>query len=139
MRPYKLMEQSASEMEAFSNLGEAENIEADTIEKIEQFVCSMYGRPRLTSVNDVRLALFNQNYASRDTSKPMEKIKGVDASSLPQCKATLIEKMKLANFVSSVWKHANTANPMLFSPEGHGWCIENSAHKLIWFRGNQMP
>ena len=69
----------------------------------------------------------------------MEKLKVVDASSLPPCKTTLIEKIKCANFVSSVWKRANTANPMLFSPEGHGWCIENSAYKLIWFSGNQMP
>ena len=28
---------------------------------------------------------------------------------------------------------------MLFSPQGHGWCIENSAYKLIWFSGIQMP
>ena len=70
IRPYKLMEQSASAIEAFANLGEAENIEADTIEKIEQFVCSMYAKPRLTSVNDVRLALFNQNMLHRTHLNP---------------------------------------------------------------------
>ena len=49
---------------------------------------------------------------------PMEKIKGVDASSLPQCKATLIEKIKRAKHCFISLETCKYCQPFVLFPRG---------------------
>ena len=136
---YKLMEKSDEAMTAFSQLGDTHQIGKEHLAAIEAFTCTMYGKPKLTSINAVRMALFNDHHSPKNKNKPLEKIKGIDASLLAPCQMTLVEKIKQANYVTSVWKRANTAHSQLFVPEDKGWNLEDGTYSINWFSGKMIP
>ena len=55
----------------------------DVFSDIEKFLCVMYGKANLNKVDDVRYAYFQQNYAPKRNDDPLEKIKGMNPSSMP--------------------------------------------------------
>ena len=65
-------------------------------------------------------------YAPTNSDQPFEKIKKVDASRLPPCFSTLLEKIKRSNCVASMWKRATVGDSHLPEPEECGWVKENS-------------
>jgi len=82
IRPYKLMEKSENASKAFAQLGNTQHVEKEMIAAIEAFTCTMYGKPKITSINSVRMALFNDHYSPKNKTRPLEKIKGIEASLL---------------------------------------------------------
>jgi len=52
---------------------------------------------------------------------------------------TLFENIKQANYVTSVWKRANTAHPQLFVPEDNGWNLEDDTYSINSFSRKQIP
>ena len=79
---------------AFGNLGDVEQLSDNIIEDTEKFVCQMYGKKGLTSVNEARFLIFQQKYAPKKRAKPLANIKGLDSSLMPPCKDTFIEQIK---------------------------------------------
>jgi len=66
VRPLALMEKNEKFLTAFKKLGESPVIPLDLLTDFEAFVCSMYGKPHLTSVNLARNALFHQHFAPKN-------------------------------------------------------------------------
>ena len=69
--------------------------------EIEKFTCCIYSMPKLSSVNNVRMAVFEHKYApSMTSSQPLNKIKGTNPSDMPPCQSSMINKVKRTNFVA---------------------------------------
>ena len=78
-------------VEAFAQLGDAENREAGIIVSIEAFVCQVYNKTGLTSVDEARYSLFLDKCKLKKNS--LDSLKAIDPSLFPPCKPVLLEKI----------------------------------------------
>lgn len=140
LRPLALLQKSGEYQEAFKKLGNADKVEQDVVNQLEAFVCALYGKHNLSDVNEARLAIFQQSYAPKSNTGPLDKLRGVNPSLLPPCKATLAQKIKRTNYVVALWKSActSTGKPP-FGPVGHGWTLDGSRYKVLWYEGRYIP
>lgn len=159
IKPFKLLQQNHEFQEYFSALGLSEEVEEDVSSKLENFVCSMYGNPTVTSVNKLRFILFNKLCKYSDKN-PLNKIKGMyapvllliyytyiimycvsefDASMLPPCFSVLYQKIKRVNFITAIWKSAVHMKPPHFVAQNNGWIEKDNSLDFYWFGGTQTP
>ena len=86
------------------------------------------------SLHDIK-----KTYAPKDTSEPMNKIKGINASMLPPCFRTLTQTIKRVQFVSSVAKGAHRPTPSTLKPAENGYLFRNDKFQINWFEGSAVP
>ena len=98
---------------------------------IEKFVCVMYSKAQMNDVDEVRYAYFQKHYAPKKNNDPLEKIKGVNPSSMPPCKPVLQNKVLRANYVSYIWRRAHLPNPQDIKPERQGWYLLNGQYHEV--------
>ncbi len=67
--PLKILESSVSFQRAFATFGSQEILPQWVIEEVEKFVCHMYGKKKLSSVDDARLEAFKQVYEPKKKSR----------------------------------------------------------------------
>ena len=77
VRPLAIMEKDDKFIEVFAKLGESADLQPDLLTTIESFVCCMYGNRKVCLVNEARYKLFQQRYAPKNQSQPLDKIKGL--------------------------------------------------------------
>lgn len=139
VKPLQLAQKSVHHIEGLGGLGESRTFDDDD-KLVERYVCSLYGKETLSSVNDARLQIFLQKYKPANTESPMDKIKGIDAGMLPPCEKVLNQKLARSNYVAYLWKHANLRDPLQdMEPTDHGWKQANGVFVPVWFTGSQMP
>ena len=139
LRPFEILQTSTEFQNAFSKLGSNEELAQEILNTLESFVCTLYGKSKIESVNIARYALFRQNSAPSSHCHPLVKLKHSDPSLLPPCKSVLTEKIKWANYVSSLWKNAHAATPVQWKAEDSGWELKNGHYVIKWFIGDQLP
>ena len=88
IRPFKILENNFKCQEVFGRIGFQEKINEDDSNEIEKYVCAIYGRKRLASVDEVRLELFLKKYKPKE-SKLISNMKKFDESQLPPCSCVL--------------------------------------------------
>ena len=130
IKPLDLMMRSSVYTKAFSKLCELGQVEDATISTIESFVCALYGKPNLTSVDDVRYTLFQQHYAPKSTNDPLDRIKGANPSTMPPCRTVLLQKICRSHLVTLTWKNANHATPCTLNPEENGWILVDGSYSI---------
>ncbi|CAI9736401.1 Hypothetical predicted protein [Octopus vulgaris] len=85
IRPLQILEENTEFQYAFAKLGDADP-DLETFTVIEKYTCRIYRQTSCTSINDARYAVFEKEFFPCVKAKdPLEKLKGIDASSLPQC------------------------------------------------------
>ncbi|KAI9559499.1 hypothetical protein GHT06_013493 [Daphnia sinensis] len=136
--PLRILESSVSFQRAFSTFGSHETLPQWVSEEVEKFVCHMYGKKRLNSVDDARLEAFKKVYEPKK-NKPLESVKGLDFNNLPPCKTVLLQQMKRVNCICSVWNNATDLQPNIFPPEQNGWNFEGEKYSINWFDGPMTP
>ena len=134
-----MVEKSKKFQEAFGQLGESRRVSSVTMTTLETSVCHIYGKPGILSVNKARYELFQQHYAPKRRSKPLAKIKGADSSQLPPCYSVLVQKVRRANLVAGIWKHAILPDPCAVDPLESGWILKDGQYKINWFEGEEVP
>jgi len=101
----------------------------------------MYGK-KSYSVDEARLDLFMKAYKPKG-KKPMGQLKGIDGSSLPPCRAVLIQQIRRAHYLCSAWNNATIFTHQDLSPENYGWELEmqHNQQRLrpLWFEGDMCP
>ena len=102
VRPLTVLENNPMFIEAFSQIGEHIDLPQNLVEELQAFVCAIYGRPILKSVNEARFVVFQQSFAPKGGSEPLAKIKGTDPSHLPPCYNVLLQKISRANYVAFI-------------------------------------
>ena len=80
-RPLSAMEKSKTFAAAFAAIGDDD--EEDPLPIVEKYVCKMYGQPKMSSVNEARYKIFLSKFAPKSNEDPLEKIKGINPSSMP--------------------------------------------------------
>ena len=139
LKALDIMVKSNTYSETFAKLGNEAMVPPDVVSVIEAFVCALYGKPKMSQIDDVRYQIFMSKYAPHKYDAPLEKIKGINPSSMPPCKAVLCNKIQRANFVAFLWKRATLAEPSTLKPDDHGWVMHDSSYTIKWFNGDQIP
>ena len=137
--PLDLFQKQEAFCEAFAQLGEKDSVNEDVVLSVEAFVCTMYGKTKMKNVDEVRHAMFQQHYAPKNDKDPLQKIKGINPSSMPPCHQVLMNKIKRANYVAALWKSATKQTPSTFSPNGNGWELKDGSYHIKWHDGDQLP
>lgn len=125
--------------DAFGNLGNSATPSSETFSKMEAFTCALYGMPKLQNINDVRFALFLQKYAPKKQNEPLDKVKGINPSSMPPCQSVLRKKILRTHFVTHIWKNATLPNPCQLKPDTYGWSLSDGNYSIQWYEGSQLP
>ena len=60
--PFKKLKKNPAAIEVFANLGKSEEVTDQDCKVIEKYVCEIYSKPKLDSVNDARLEMFLNKY-----------------------------------------------------------------------------
>ena len=122
-----------------SHLGESWSIDGEIMKQIEAFTCVMYGYPRETSVDSVRIKMLRKMVGEDDTLSIESK---VDLVRLPPCRNSLILHVQRVNHRLGCYKKADT--PIFDRPKpdepGQGW-TKNSEGVLepLWCLGPILP
>lgn len=140
IKPFEMLRKKPDFISVFKHLGSEINVEKDTLEALEHFVCCMYGRPTYRDVNALRYKLFQARYDVKSTTTGLTIPPGVDSSLLPPCRSSLQMHAKRANYVANVWKNSHIAYPKLPSPIGLGWMSAADGSVTIqWTDGDILP
>ena len=136
IRPLKQLEKREDLQMALASLGtESEDCD-ETMKKIEEYVCLMYGRKKCVTVNEARLEIFLQKYK---TCKKLSAVKKLDAGMLPPCLKVLRQKVKRTRLVARRWNSSTLQHQPIEVPEENGWILEDEKYKIKWFEGEESP
>ena len=102
--PFKLLDKSIEAREVFTEKSDEISLNTSILERVEKYLCLLYGKKTCDSIDDVRLQVFLEKYKqfSKKGSKneTILKIKKLDGSSWPPCSRVLVEKIKRTMFVA---------------------------------------
>ena len=99
-------------LRSLANLGKDEKPDEETLDGIEQFVCQLYQtKDTIKTVKELRWSLFKKRQAESDR--------------LPPTKAALHQAILRAHYQLMIWNNDCVPNPVLPSPRGYGWTMEN--------------
>jgi hypothetical protein len=121
------------------SLGTNAEISKETIVSLETFVCSMYGKKKLSSVDEIRLELFLQKYKPKGKDEALACVKKFDGSSLPPCSRVLYEKIRRTKYIAELWLSSTSPAPPDQLPEEMGWQVVDGHYTVNWFDGEVSP
>ena len=118
---WKKVKSNQKFVDLFSKFGLSNEVEEELSEEVEEFVCSIYGFPHLTSVDEVQKEMFVRKFEKEG--------KTIDLSVLPPCALNLHLHTRRANYVENLYNRANNLIMSLDDPTQHGW---DEQCRLIW-------
>ena len=110
---WKVFEAASDEqLVAFAELGKNPEITSDIVDQIEQYTCKIYQfNTKSSSLAELRWSMFTTKQAIGER--------------LPPTRDSLIPAVKRANFQSLIWAQDEKPKPVIPSPQGYGWSIED--------------
>ena len=142
VRPYNLLKTDGPAQEAFASLSEGlPEVNEEVIDEIKRFLCKVYGKKKVTSINEVRLQVFASKYKQKKNgTKSITDVKSMDGSAMPPCYRVLLEKIKRTAFVASRWYSSTMPIEPAASPADHGWVFgDDGKYRIKWFDGETAP
>ena len=103
-RVLKLLEKNSKVRDAFANLGQLEYVTEEVTCTIESFVCQMYGKSKLASVDQARLEIFLEMYKPKKRTDGLikqQQLKKKNSTMMPPCAKVSIQKIKRCSFITS--------------------------------------
>ena len=102
-----------------------EEVPDDIREDIEKFTCKVYGKKKLTSINEVRLQIFLSKYKPNGKkNKTIMDVKSMDGSAMPPF-TSLAGKITRTALVASRWLSSTEQFQSPMSPTDHRWMLED--------------
>ena len=109
------------------------------VDELEAFTCTIYGKSRSHSIDEVRSTLIKERCHNKDGTINVKK--KVELCSLPPCRKALIQHIRRANYQMAILRRADT--PIMEAPkptDGHGWLMDVDCNKVpLWFDGDCLP
>ena len=109
------------------------------VDELEAFTCTIYGKSRSHSIDEVRSTLIKERCHNKDGTINVKK--KVELCSLPPCRKALIQHIHRANYQMAIWRRADT--PIMEVPkptDGHGWLMDGDSNMVpLWFDGDCVP
>ena len=128
---FKLLQKRTKAREVFTEIGNAFSLNDSILERVEQYLCLLYGKKKYGSIDDVRLQMFVEKYKqfSKKGGKKetVLKIKKLGGTSCPPWYMVFAQKIKRTLLVARRWK----CSYMQFQPHRNlvnmdgGWKIIN--------------
>lgn len=138
-RPFSIMVKKESFLSAFSCLGTTSQLSTETVKLLEQFTSKMYGE-NCTSVNVACSLIFTKKAKPKKGKGFFETVKAVLPSQLPPCYTVHHKKIMRANFVSTIWRKAHLANPVVdMIPRENGWELKEGGLCPVWDSKPSLP
>ena len=111
-----------------ASIGEEWAVSEETFKDTEALVCQLYGK-KCQGVD----ALCNAIHCARGRS--------VEPEALPPCESSLRLNVTRANFQAAIWRRANVQLPVIPSPHGHGWEVDNISNfvEFVWLGSKPAP
>lgn len=91
----------------------------------------------MVPINKHQFRVFENAFGPKDEARPLQRLKGVDASVISLCEAVVKKKVQRTNFVARMWKVA-CSNHIPKWPD-FGWELLDGPSHIVWFIGPQMP
>ena len=130
VRPFKCLENIEEAQCVFSNLAvDLQSIKEEVID-IEKFICAVYGKKKLDSVNDARFQFFCDKCKKKDENQSVPKVKSFDGSRMSPCKNVLTEKIKRIKCVARKWMTSVDALQPVWCPSGFGWKLDDGKYTI---------
>ena len=63
----------------------------------------------------------------------------VDSEALPPCKSSLVLHIKRENYKACIWRRVLLQNPLIPSPNDHGWTIDVQGLSIKWLGSSPAP
>ena len=126
VKAINLLKKHPEFIEDFEELGQTCIVTEKQIVNLTGFVCTLYVK-KMDYIDLLRYQIF------------CAKGGRVDPESLPPCLSTLILHIKLANYQALVWRNALRSNPMIPSPNGHGWDVTDDVITIKWLGSKPAP
>ena len=112
-----LMKNPPDIQDTMEQLGNNFNPTESLLTSCEKYVCAMYGKPNIESVDELRYIM----YCEKPNLIHM----------LPPTSDSLKQHIMRANYQTAIWKQALVCEPSLPGPDGHGWHKTNGSLKIV--------
>ena len=99
---------------AMASIGEEWAVSEATFKDTEALVCQLYGK-KCQSVDVLRYEI----HCTRGGK--------VEPEALPPCESSLRLHVARANYQAAIWRKAIVPLPVIPSPHGHGWEVDNTS------------
>ncbi len=124
IKPLKLLIKSPAYCDILTHLGEDWNLNEDLISGCEKFTCTLYGKAKFQSIDEV-CHLMLKSKCVGDITRQSPKSITIHLAWLPPRRACLREYIARANYQTRICKTGNVAISEVPKPyDGYGW-LEN--------------
>ena len=103
----------------FSEFGPFSNTTDDAISTSEEFVCCLYGDPKIKKVDELRVKLFQTRFNGDG--------KNIDLISLPPYHSNLRFHIDRACYVANMFRESRRLTMLLDDPAEHGWDLKRKS------------
>ena len=141
VRPFRRLESSNNAQDALIAITSGK-VDASSERALLKFGATLFGAKAAesSSLNGFRYTAFEKAFGpSANTKNPLNKLKGVDASSLPPCEAELRQHIHRSAFVAKMWADADQQTIDQHPSTEDGWELINDQYESIWCNGLQLP
>ena len=84
--------------------------------------------------------MFFKGYGPKASAKnPLEKLKGINASTIPPCESEHVHHIRRSSFVARMWANADKKVIHPHPAVSDGWSFEGDCYDITWFEGPQLP
>ena len=135
-KPIKILEKNREFNVVLAKLGETWSMDQSDCLSLEHFMCCVYGFPRFTRIDKLRLHLFRRKFDNNDKINPG---KTIDFGNMPPCFSSLYQHILRANFQTVIWKSAIQNFPELEDALLHGWETEDNILQPVWTDKDVLP
>ena len=113
---------------AMASIGEEWEVSEDAFQDTEALVCQIYGK-KCQSVDVLRYEIHCAKGGK------------VEPEALPPCESSLRLHVTRANYQAAIWKRAIVLLPVIPSPCGRGWEVDNISNvvKFVWLGSKPAP
>jgi hypothetical protein len=123
-RGFQILKTSETFQQAFKELGVNFDLEKSVFQKLESFVCALYGHSG-DNIDDVRYTIFCTT--------------GVDQQKLPPCKDALFLHIMRVNYQCAFYTNALDRYIDAPSANDHGWVINDNKINIRWITREEAP
>ena len=137
IKPVKTLLRLPQYIPILNKLGDTWDLPEELNNQLDCFTCAMYGRGKVSRVDDLRLLRINELCAKENRHLPSC---NVDMASIPPCKRSLTQHIRRVNHQVGIWKRAHIPRPKIpKASRGHGWEEENGDLDPLWYDGDMLP
>ena len=139
VKPLIVLEKDEDTQIALHNIGSTDQVCNETYKAIQKYVCAIYGKKKLSDINEVRMEIFLEKYRPKNREEQLSNAKKLEGSMMPPCWKVLLQKLRRCQLITRLWLSSVEPHPPDDLPEHFGWILMEGNYKIRWFHGETVP